>query len=200
MTLPRLDSGDALTDVVWPVVSMADSVGWEWFGAFFDRAMWRELMGVDVEEVEIAIAEEGAPFGWGGGVEEGFKALLEGGEGLGGEVVTVQVVEVQVVVESCSMVDAKGGIDVTQEVAVGGSGVTSELLEGEEEGVGVDDEEGRVAEWVEFKAEVVGVGFSMVDGCGYVALDWWEEMGAGEDGGGFLHFPVGSVEDFGDGN
>lgn len=46
-------------------------------------------MRVDVEEMEVAIAEEGASFGWGGGVKEGFKLLLVEGEGLCREVLLV---------------------------------------------------------------------------------------------------------------
>lgn len=37
--LVRLDAGDSLADVVWPVVGMADGIGWEWLGALLGCAI-----------------------------------------------------------------------------------------------------------------------------------------------------------------
>ena len=78
VTLLWLHTGDALADVVWPVVGMAGSIVREWFVALLGCSMGRELVGVDVEEMEVAVTEEGSAFWWRWWMEDRVQVLQEG--------------------------------------------------------------------------------------------------------------------------
>ena len=64
--------------MVRPVVSVTGEVVWEWFGVWFDGSSVGELVGVDMEEVEVATGKEGTTCTWARWMEKWLDSLNEG--------------------------------------------------------------------------------------------------------------------------